>query len=406
MTDSLRRACAPIRSTTGITTPAVQPTHDRRPLRVLYFARAPFISGAERALISMLRHLDPARIHPALVLGCQTPFVDQARALGIDVSVAPMPKRSRFHMPSWWQSLRAMTREIEHFAPDVVHANDVPSCQAMSVAAGRLAIPRVVHVRWVISATAAAWWARCGAERLICISQWMRQQLGSTRGTPLESAQTSVLPDAVDWPAQAPDQAVLPSLSTSGPVLGFAGQLIESKGLDLVIEAMGQLPSSDQPQLIVAGRDTQTGGAYQQHLARLAQRCDVTGRIRWLGFLDDITHLYEQVTVMVCPSRTEPLGLVPLEAAQYALPTIASRTGGLAETIEDGVTGVLVEPSVRAWTHAIAATRNAHVMAQMGRAAHDRTKRLYAPKVYQQRLTSLYDELTGSNRQPTGEPTA
>ncbi len=57
------------------------------PIRVLYIARAPFVSGAERALMSMLRHLDRARVEPHLALGCETELVQLARAIDVPVTL-------------------------------------------------------------------------------------------------------------------------------------------------------------------------------------------------------------------------------------------------------------------------------------------------------------------------------
>jgi glycosyltransferase involved in cell wall biosynthesis len=49
--------------------------------------------------------------------------------------------------------------------------------------------------------------------------------------------------------------------------------------------------------------------------------------------------------VVVVPSRREPLGLAAIEALACGVPVIASRVGGLAETVVDGVNGVLVDPN-------------------------------------------------------------
>ncbi|MFX6269921.1 glycosyltransferase, partial [Acinetobacter baumannii] len=48
--------------------------------------------------------------------------------------------------------------------------------------------------------------------------------------------------------------------------------------------------------------------------------------------------------VIVVPSRWEGFGLIAVEAMRAGLAVIASRVGGLAEVVEEGVTGFLVEP--------------------------------------------------------------
>ncbi len=362
------------------------------PLRVLYVARAPFVSGAERALMSTLRHLDRSVICPALVLGTQTSLVEQAQCLDLPVTLVALPRRSRYRPLAWWRSVGTLGRVVRQFQPDLIHANDVPSCQAASVIGHKTQIRRVLHVRWTTSATDAAWWARCGVECVICISRWIRQQLGDTTGSALGGADIQTVPDAVDWPAIDSDSGAdrIESTSPNGPTLGFAGQIIESKGLALVIQAMGRIPKKARPRLVIAGEDTQTGGAYQKQLVDLSRRCGVFEQITWLGFLEDVSHLYRQVSAMVCPSRIEPLGLIPLEAARFGVPTFANRVGGFTETIQDGVTGFLVEPTVEAWTEALSRIHDPKRLEQLGRAAYARTRRHYAPAVYQQRLEQIY----------------
>lgn len=371
------------------------PRHPDRPLRVLYVARAPFVSGAERAMMSMLRHLDRSRIEPHLALGHETELIEQAKGIDVPVTMLAVPKRSKASMLSWWRSLWRMNKLVKQFQPDVMHANDVPSCQAMSVVGAKLGVPRVVHVRWVITAESAGWWARAGAERLLCISEWVRRELGDVQGTPLAGTKIEMIADAVDWPANANESESAEGATPRAAelTLGFTGQLIESKGLDLVIVAMGRLPKEKQPRLLVAGEDTQSGGVYLRKLKALAEQCGVADRIEWLGFVKDVTTLHRRVDAMVCPSRIEPLGLVPLEAARFSVPAIANRVGGLAETIEHGATGLLVEPAADAWADAMDKAQDRAMLSRWGAAAKQRTKQHYSPKVYQRRLLEIYESV-------------
>jgi glycosyltransferase involved in cell wall biosynthesis len=61
--------------------------------------------------------------------------------------------------------------------------------------------------------------------------------------------------------------------------------------------------------------------------------------------LTDMPILYNRADVVVYPTiGDEPYGLVPLEAMSCARPIVGSQSGGIVETIVDGVTGFLVEP--------------------------------------------------------------
>jgi glycosyltransferase involved in cell wall biosynthesis len=64
-----------------------------------------------------------------------------------------------------------------------------------------------------------------------------------------------------------------------------------------------------------------------------------------LGYYQDIPDLLRSSEVVVIPSVVEGQGLVALEAMAACKPVVASRVGGLTETVREGVTGLLVPPN-------------------------------------------------------------
>ena len=69
--------------------------------------------------------------------------------------------------------------------------------------------------------------------------------------------------------------------------------------------------------------------------------------VRFAGVLEhaETRRAIADSTLVLAPSRTrEGFSLVVAEAAMAGVPCIASRVGGLAETVQDGVTGILVPP--------------------------------------------------------------
>jgi glycosyltransferase involved in cell wall biosynthesis len=88
------------------------------------------------------------------------------------------------------------------------------------------------------------------------------------------------------------------------------------------------------------------GGWWWQRLVGHASRLGISDAVTFHGHVDDVTkhHVMQQSWVHVLPSRKEGWGLAVIEAAQHAVPTIGYRSsGGLADSIIDGVTGVLVD---------------------------------------------------------------
>ncbi|HEY8552271.1 MAG TPA: glycosyltransferase family 4 protein, partial [Thermaerobacter sp.] len=73
-------------------------------------------------------------------------------------------------------------------------------------------------------------------------------------------------------------------------------------------------------------------------------RLGIAPWVRWAGPREGAARLLRAIDVYVQPSRHEAYGLAAAEAMAAARPVVASRTGGLAELIRDGVDGRLVPP--------------------------------------------------------------
>jgi glycosyltransferase involved in cell wall biosynthesis len=87
-------------------------------------------------------------------------------------------------------------------------------------------------------------------------------------------------------------------------------------------------------------------GEERQALTRLAAELGVDQQVRFLGAVgqDDLPALYAEADVFCLPTLAEAVGVVNMEAMATGLPVVSSRLMGVPELIEDGVSGLLVEP--------------------------------------------------------------
>jgi glycosyltransferase involved in cell wall biosynthesis len=124
------------------------------------------------------------------------------------------------------------------------------------------------------------------------------------------------------------------------------GRLVERKGVDTVIRAMVDLPDAE---LVIAGGpdvDHLDGDAEACRLLALARELGVEDRVQLLGCVghDDVPALVCSADAVVATPWYEPFGIVPLEAAACGVPLVGSAVGGLLDSVDDGVTGLLVPP--------------------------------------------------------------
>lgn len=75
----------------------------------------------------------------------------------------------------------------------------------------------------------------------------------------------------------------------------------------------------------------------------VAKQLGITDRITYLGSYENIEYLLPAADLIIQPSEHESFGLVPLEAMCCETPVLATRSGGIVEVVEDGVTGCLCE---------------------------------------------------------------
>lgn len=122
----------------------------------------------------------------------------------------------------------------------------------------------------------------------------------------------------------------------------FVGRLLDSKGVDTLIEAFStfgqRLPEA---RLVVIGN----GPRKEAYRAR-ARALGIADRISFLGALpgEQLPAWYRRATALICPSRAEGLGLVVVEAAGCGCPIIASDIPSLREIVVDGVSALLHPP--------------------------------------------------------------
>jgi glycosyltransferase involved in cell wall biosynthesis len=130
----------------------------------------------------------------------------------------------------------------------------------------------------------------------------------------------------------------------------FVGRLSEEKGIEELLEATAGLPR------VVVG-----DGPLRERVP------DAEGFVAPSA----LGEYYERASVVACPSRREGYGVVAREAMAHGRPVVATAVGGLADAVEDGVTGLLVPPrDARALREAIVRLlEDAELRARLGAAA-------------------------------------
>ena len=120
-------------------------------------------------------------------------------------------------------------------------------------------------------------------------------------------------------------------------IILFLGRITKIKGVDLLIKAFKVIKQNNKNvSLLIAGQ------VYDKSIGRLLN--NLPKGIKLLNIVKDTYPYYIIADLVVLPSRMDPFPYVMLEAGIMRKPFIGSRTGGIAEFIDDKINGLLFEP--------------------------------------------------------------
>jgi glycosyltransferase involved in cell wall biosynthesis len=184
-----------------------------------------------------------------------------------------------------------------------------------------------------------------------------------------------------------------------------AGRLEEQKGHDVLLDALVPLLRIGLDfTLAVAGDGSRRGWLEQRALS-----LGLSPRVQFVGQLDDVGGLLAAADGVILPSRWEGLPLVLLEAMARGRPIVATAVGGVADAIEDGVTGTLVPANdVDALAAALEALhRRADRAWRLGHAAAELARARFSWHAVVDEFESVYDEVLGlATVTPEGDDSA
>lgn len=190
-------------------------------------------------------------------------------------------------------------------------------------------------------------------------------------------------------------------LPSDVPVVLGLSRLVPRKGFDTLLRASGRLAGDGLDHVVAIGG----GGRDRDRLERIAR--EVGAPARFLGRVDDddLPSVYgaADVFAMLCRNRwfgleQEGFGIVFLEAAAAGTPQVAGQSGGSAEAVLDGESGLVVDPpdDVGRVAEALASLlENPSLRQRMGAVARDRAVAEFSYDILAARLGSAIDSVGG-----------
>jgi glycosyltransferase involved in cell wall biosynthesis len=280
----------------------------------------------------------------------------------------------------------ASLRLARAFRPTIVHAH------LFAGAIAGAAVSRNLGVPLILSHHSAGSWQ--GPEDRALVRSAVRQsrlnlvaspQLGDALerdGVPRDAIW--FLPNAVEVPRQ-------PSAHrAAGRQLraGYLARFSTDKNPVAALQAVATARSSGVPVTLQMAGD----GELRQEVDEAITRLRLDHAVRRLGFVDDVSEFLSGVDLLLLSSRSEGMPLAILEAMANEVPVLATRVGAVPLEVNDGVTGLLVEPGDSralsrglSWMHQHPGLRR-----RMGRAGRDRLLRQFSLDRMLAQVTAAY----------------
>lgn len=265
------------------------------------------------------------------------------------------------HVPGAWRLLDPLAVLVAILAaaaregrPDLLHGHWLHPHGLAAAVAGRLLGRPVVltahgsDVARLAGPAHAAYYRRAmraavgHARATICVSRAIADVLPELGAPP---GRLHVIPNGVDLERFRPrDRAACRSelgVDPAGRLLVFAGNLVPLKQVDRLLRALAALPDRAVRAAIIGE------GPEEPALRALATGLGLADRVRFAGRRPhaEVPLWLAAADLAVLPSASEGMPLVIPEALASGTPVVASRVGGVPECLEDGVTGVLVDPA-------------------------------------------------------------
>lgn len=370
------------------------------------------------------------RGHDARLLATSAGDPEGAQAADYSCFGTTSSVRTALQTANPWAAL-ALRRALHDFRPEVVHVKMFLTQLSPLVLPPLRCVPALYHVVWYrpicpigtkllpdgsvcrVPAGAVCYRSGCVPLRdwpllMLQLRLWRRWRhafdlvVANSRAVAGRlSAEGVDLPIEVVWNG-VPVVAPRPALSEP-PTVAFAGRLVREKGVDVLLRAFALcLERIPNARLVIAG-----DGPERARLERLAAELGLGSHAVLTGQLprDQLDHRLASSWVQAVPSLwEEPFGNVAVEAMMRGTAVVASSSGGLAEIVRDGETGILVpagDVEALGWALSRLLT-DAGLAQRLGQQGRELALREFTVEVHLDRLESLYERLQASS---SGVPT-
>lgn len=316
------------------------------PMKILQVCSAESLGGGERHVIDLTRAL-----------------IERGHSLHLAVRPGSPLRGELSDQPVTWHELglrnamdvlsaHQLSQIIRDHKIDVLHAHVARDYTFCGIAARMSRPVRFFLTRHhfnPIRSNPLYAWTLAEARALIAVSETVGEQLAIAFPDQIE--RIHVIPNWIDYRAGGAlsrDRARADLGITRRYAVAIIGRLTPLKRQDLFIQAAAHLVRErywTDVDFLVIGEAGPEDERYLEQLEKLIRESGAAGNIKLTGFVDELPAHLPGIDIVAAPSDNEAFSLALVEAMAAGCAVVATRVGGMAEIVRDGVTGLLIEPN-------------------------------------------------------------
>lgn len=341
-----------------------QVTSKNHRVHVVHLIEALGPGGAERLLYTNLKHFDRERVRNTVitVYPHATHWLEPIKALG--VPVVNLNCQNTREIP---KGIAALRRWLLANQPDLIHSH-LWAANIIGRIAGRLTGTPVISSihnpdheaeAWADGANVSLikrrivrgldrWTAKVCNDRLVAVSNYVKQSANRHLRIPLDSIELVYNPIDIDYLTAAPTTTRAELLRACGLppdslILLNVARLSPQKGLLFALRALPSIRKRFAAAHLVSVGAT-TDPHWTEQLEQEATALEVKDHFHVMGGRRDVIDFLRACDVFIFPSLYEGLGIALIEAMAAGCACVASSAGPIPEVISDGEDGILVPP--------------------------------------------------------------
>lgn len=174
-------------------------------------------------------------------------------------------------------------------------------------------------------------------------------------------------------------------------IFGFAGRLVELKGVDLLIKSFGMFCKIYNDSLLLFVGD----GLEKDKLKKLALEFGISESVIFTGYVNNVYNYIDIMDAFILPSKREGMPVAVMEAMALGKIVIVTKTDGIPEIVKDGHTGIILNDRTEECllNAMIYAYNNKEKMKIIGDKAADFIKNNHDIKAYIEKIERAYNSL-------------